>query len=104
MAFISDKFKQLRNRKCTHTKGSKLLIGTLRPGDTATVLPLSSKKSWDDGHRPILDSSFVVEMEAIVPHFEAKAPGRWMSEVEAVEPAVAMGAEKTVAGMGETSV
>ena len=46
----------------------------------------------------------MVEMEAIAPHFEAKAPGRWMSEVKAVEPAVAMGAEKTVAGMGETSV
>ncbi|KAF6237360.1 hypothetical protein HO173_004250 [Letharia columbiana] len=104
VAFISDKFKQLCKRKSTHTKGLKLLMGTLRPSDTATVLPLSSKKSWDDGHHPILDSSFVVEMEAIAPHFEAKAPGRWVSEVEAVEPAVAMGTEKTVAGMGETSV
>lgn len=62
--FISEKFKQLRKHKSTHRNGSNVLMDTLRPRTSATILPLSTEKSWADGHRSTLDSSSMAEMAA----------------------------------------
>lgn len=85
---VSDKFKQLRKRKNTHKKGSKLLMNTLKSGNAATFLPLSRNTIWDDGNRPVLDSPSVIDMKPVASHVEAKAPGHWESEVETVKPAL----------------
>ena len=101
---ISDKFKQLRKRKSTYKNGSKRHMNTVKSGNAATFLPFSRKESWTNGHRPMLDSSSVIEMDTKAPHIEANLPGNWISEIEAVEPALEMGAEKTVAKMDAASV
>ncbi len=84
---VSDKFKQLRKRKNTHKKGSKLLMNTLKSGNAATFLPLSRNTTWDDGRRPIWDSPSVIDIKPVASHVEAKAPGHQESEIETVEPA-----------------
>lgn len=77
--FISERFCQPRKRKLMHQRRSGLLMNRLKPGNATPVLPLSRKKSWDDGLRLILDSSSAMEMEA-------KVPGRSVSELDKVEP------------------
>lgn len=39
-------------------------MDTLEAGNTAIVLPISTKRSWDDGHRAMPDSISVLEMRA----------------------------------------
>lgn len=47
-----------------HKNSPNLLMDTLEAGNTAIVLPISTKRSWDDGHRAMPDSISVLEMRA----------------------------------------
>ena len=71
----------------------------IRKLDPPPILPLSTRRSWDDGPNPMLDSSAVLEVEARnprAPEIDAEAPGPHIVEAETVETILEMYAERPV--------
>ena len=75
---------------------------------SSPVLPLSRKQSWNDGQHPMLESSAVVEVEAMnprTPELDAEAPGPHILEIGAQESVLELECQRSIAELegGSTS-
>ena len=89
LTFVFEKFAQLRKRKSTHKRGSKLLkdmVPLFKGAASPSIIPSARKSSWHHEPNPMLDSSPIVEAEANprVPELDAEAPGPHILEMETV--------------------
>ncbi|KAM0799831.1 hypothetical protein BDR22DRAFT_822202 [Usnea florida] len=95
ITFLFAKVAQLRKRKSTHERGSKLLKDTLPIYEGAASSPVTRSarhSSWSDGPNPVLDLLPTVEAEANphVPESGAETPGQHVLEMETMESVSAM--------------
>ncbi|KAF6238430.1 hypothetical protein HO173_003397 [Letharia columbiana] len=102
LTFLFAKFAQLRKRKSTHKRGSKLLKDILPVFKGAASPPITRSarySSWSDGPNPMLDSLPIVEAEANprVPELGAEAPGPHILEMETSERALELESQRPIA-------
>lgn len=84
------------------------MLPVFKAGTSSRILPLARSSTWDNGPNPVLDSSPVVKAEANprVRELDAEAPGPHIleigtavpiSEIETVEPALELEAQRLIA-------
>ena len=99
ITFISTKIAQIRQRKSTHKRGSKLLrdmLPVFRVAVPSPTLPPTREPSWSDGPNPMLDSLPIVEAEANprIRELDAEAPGPHILEMGTLVPTSELGTKE----------